>query len=115
VGVGPVRILDFFALAIARIQQHLDEAIRLDSQFAVAYNNRGNAYNNLGQSQRAIHDLDEAIRLNPQLAEPYVNRAFSYTLLGEDAKAQHDIERSVERGFDRAFLELIIEEAKRLR
>ena len=31
-----------------------NEAVKLDPQLAVAYINRGNAYDNLGQSERAI-------------------------------------------------------------
>ena len=34
----------------------------LDPQFAQAYNNSGNTYNDLGEYQRAIKDLNEAIR-----------------------------------------------------
>jgi len=45
-----------------------DEAIRLNPQYAEAYNDRGIAYCNLGEHQRAIEDLNEAIRLDPQLA-----------------------------------------------
>ncbi|MFC2002728.1 tetratricopeptide repeat protein, partial [Chloroflexota bacterium] len=43
------------------------EAIRLNPQLTEAYNNRGNAYADLGQFERAIQDYGEAIRLNPQL------------------------------------------------
>ena len=35
---------------------------------ASTYTNRGNAYEDLGQYQRAIQDHDEAIRLDPQNA-----------------------------------------------
>ena len=44
----------------------MNEAIRLDPKYSAAYNNRGNACNDLGEPQRAIEDLNEAIRLNPQ-------------------------------------------------
>ena len=39
----------------------MDEAIRLDPQLAMAYNNRGGAHKELAQYQQAIEDLDEAI------------------------------------------------------
>jgi len=45
-------------LAIAQY----DEAIKLDSTNALAYLSRGWAYNELGQSQRAINDYTEAIK-----------------------------------------------------
>jgi tetratricopeptide (TPR) repeat protein len=38
---------------------------------AMDYNNRGEAYGELGQHERAIEDLDEAIRLDPQDADAY--------------------------------------------
>ena len=46
----------------------------LDPQLALAYNNRGNAYKDLGQREKAIHDYNKAIRLDPQLALAYDNR-----------------------------------------
>ena len=47
--------------------QDYDEAIRLDPQDAVAYYNRGVAYKNLGQTERANQDFAQAIRLDPSL------------------------------------------------
>ena len=63
------------------------EAIRLDSEDANAYNNRGNAYRHLGQYQGAIQDLDEAIRLNPEDALAYGNRGAAYNDLGQYRRA----------------------------
>ena len=53
--------------------QYYTEAIRLNPQYAEAYNNRGLAHLNVEQYQRAIQDLDEAIRLDSQLALAYAN------------------------------------------
>ena len=50
-------------------------AIHLDPQLALAYNNRGNAYKDLGQYQKAIQDYNEAIHLDPQLASAYNNNS----------------------------------------
>ena len=44
-----------------RAIEDLDEAIRLDPQAAIAYNNRSAAYRPLGEYQRAITDYDVAI------------------------------------------------------
>jgi tetratricopeptide (TPR) repeat protein len=41
---------------------------------AVAFNNRGNAYSDKGDLERAIQDYDQAIRLNPQYATAFNNR-----------------------------------------
>ena len=60
-----------------------DGAIRLNPKYVDSYNNRGSAYNNLGQYQRAIQDLDVAIPLNPQGTDVYNNRANAYADLGQ--------------------------------
>ena len=44
-----------------------DKAIRLKPGIAEAYNNRGNAKNQLGRHEDAIADCDEAIRLKPDM------------------------------------------------
>ena len=43
--------------------QDYDEAIRLNPQFAVAYNNRGVAYEWLGQKEKAYRDFAKAWEL----------------------------------------------------
>ena len=53
-----------------RAIQDLDEAIRLDPQYAHAYFIRGTAYDRLGQTEQANQDFDEAIRLDPSLKRP---------------------------------------------
>ena len=45
--------------------------------YAEAYNNRGLAKADLGQSQAAIADYDTAIRLKPDDAEAYYNRGLA--------------------------------------
>ncbi len=68
------------------------EAIRLDPDYAVAYNNRGLAYRYLGEYERAIDDCTEAIRLDPDLAIAYNNRGYAYHDLGEYERAIADLE-----------------------
>lgn len=72
-----------------------DEAIRLDPQFAVAYNNRGNAYAGLGQYEKAIADLDEAIRLRPKVALAYNNRGNAYNNLRKFKRAIQDLDEAI--------------------
>ena len=50
------------------------EAIRLDPKDASAYNNRGNAWSDSRQYDRAIADYTEAIRLDPKHAVAHNNR-----------------------------------------
>ena len=52
---------------------------------AFAFNNRGIAYQNKGQYDRAIEAYGQAIALDPNFAQAFVNRGFTYAI-----KAQHD-------------------------
>jgi tetratricopeptide (TPR) repeat protein len=52
---------------------------------AEAFYNRGVAYDNKGQPDRAIEDYDQAIRLNPNHAKAFYNRGVAYAI-----KRQHD-------------------------
>ena len=53
-----------------------------NENLAIAYYNRGLAYNSKGQYDRAIQDYDQAIRLKPDFALAYGNRGFSYLKKG---------------------------------
>ena len=55
---------------------------------ARTYNNRGGAYFNLGQYQRALEDFDKAIRLEPGYGSAYSNRGAAYSALGQSANAE---------------------------
>ena len=54
---------------------------------AVAYNDRGYAYDDKGEYDRAIQDYGEAIRLNPDFAFAYNNRGIAYRSKGEYDRA----------------------------
>ncbi|MBI3398648.1 MAG: tetratricopeptide repeat protein [Deltaproteobacteria bacterium] len=101
------------------------KAIALDPNLVLAYNNRGNDYNNKGQHDRAIEDLNKAIAfvnrglaysykrqhdraiedynkaiaLNPNNALPYYNFACMYSLKGDKLKACDHFSKTVEKGF----------------
>ena len=59
--------------------------LRLKPDQPLADNNRGNAYYQLGQTERAIEDYD---------------RAIAYELLNKDAEAEQDFVRAIQLGFD---------------
>jgi len=59
-----------------------------------AYYNRGTAYAELGEYDRAIEDYNKAIELNPDLAEAYNNRGIAYAKLGEHDRAREDMLRA---------------------
>ncbi len=60
----------------------------------MAYFNRGNAYDDLGQYQRAIQDYTRAIQLDPDLAQAYYNRGIVYYNLGEYQRAIQDYDKA---------------------
>ena len=63
----------------------LDEVIELNPNYALAYNNRGNAYQGLKQYERAIQDYSEAIELNPNSCYLHMCREYCYKELGDEA------------------------------
>ncbi len=69
--------------------------IRLNPQYALAYNNRGVAYNGKGSYDRALLDLDEAIRLNPKLTNAYAARGWAYTGKGSYDRAIADLDEAI--------------------
>jgi tetratricopeptide (TPR) repeat protein len=70
--------------------------IRIDPNYATAYNNRGAAYNGKSDWDRAIADFTEAIRLDPNYAAPYRHRAFAYMQKGSYAQARTDVNRALQ-------------------
>lgn len=61
----------------------LEEAIRIDAKFALAYKNRGKIHLNKGDYDAAIKDFDEAIRLNPDDSGNYAARGDAHRRKGE--------------------------------
>ena len=59
------------------------QTIRREPNNAVAYNNRGIAYNRKGDTDRAIADLSQAIKIDPTYADAYNNRGTVYYARGE--------------------------------
>lgn len=69
---------------------HLDQAIALAADFALAFYMRGRAYAGLDQHEAAVADFTEAIRLDPQSGATFRHRAQSYEKLGNLEQAQKD-------------------------
>ena len=72
-----------------------DQAIILNPQYADAYNNRGNAKNNLGDHNAAVADYNEAILLNPKGAAAYNNRGIAKNNLGDYNAAVADYNEAI--------------------
>jgi tetratricopeptide (TPR) repeat protein len=57
------------------------EAIRMDSQFALAFYDRGLAYYLKKDTVRALADYDQAVRLDPTYVDAYFNRGQTHGVL----------------------------------
>ena len=62
-----------------------------------AYTNRGIAYAQKSEYEKAITDFTEAIRLKPNSALAYNNRGNAYQKIGEKTKADADFAKA--KGF----------------
>ena len=92
-------------------ERGLDLAKQLDGRSAAkppevapndadAYINRGRAYHQLSQYDKAIADYTEAIRIDPDYADAYYNRGRAHRELGNLVKAKADFARAKELGYE---------------
>jgi protein O-mannosyl-transferase len=63
---------------------------------AFLYNNRGFAYAELGQYQRAFYDFNEAIRLKANYIDAYNNRGTIYNKFGYPQQAIEDFSKAIQ-------------------
>ncbi len=71
-------------------------AIKLDSNYVKAYDQRGVAYNARGDSDLAILDFNKAIEFDPTESVYYNNLAWSYVNLGDYDQAIIEFNKAVE-------------------
>jgi tetratricopeptide (TPR) repeat protein len=69
-----------------------DEALKLNSEAAFVYKQRGAAYQATGDHAAAISDFDEAIRLNSEDMNAYYRRGVSHQALDNHAAAIADFD-----------------------
>jgi tetratricopeptide (TPR) repeat protein len=62
---------------------------------AIAFTNRGSAYDDQGDEDRAIADHDEAIKIDPKLDLAFNNRANAYSRKGEIERALADYDEAI--------------------
>ena len=71
------------------------EAIRLQPDFAEAFNNRGIAHQAKGDLETAIRDYDQAIRFRPDYADAYNNRGAALRAKGNPETAIRDYDQAI--------------------
>jgi tetratricopeptide (TPR) repeat protein len=72
-----------------------NQAIRLDPNYALAYNNRGNVWNEKKEYDRAIADCNQAIRLDPNYTFAYGNRGNAWNGKQEYDRAIADFNQAI--------------------
>lgn len=65
----------------------------------MAYYNRGIAYDEKGQHNKAIADFTKAVELNPKFAGAYNNRAVACYIKGEYEKVWNDVRKAQTLGY----------------
>ena len=70
-----------------RAIQDYDQAIRLKPDYAIAFYNRGYAYQHKGDYDRAIQDYDQAVRLKPDDAAALNNRCWARAVANKALEA----------------------------
>ncbi|MEF3697074.1 tetratricopeptide repeat protein [Desulfolutivibrio sp.] len=101
-----VQAMELFrqALAASKKNNHkkalelLDKAAALNPTDPDIFNNRGNAYNNLGDQQKALADYNTAVSLRPGDAAALSNRGLAHERMGDDAAACRDYRAACDLG-----------------
>jgi tetratricopeptide (TPR) repeat protein len=111
-GLAVVVTAFFFSNTYARCKDWKDSITiwsdvieKFPSKIPTAYYNRGLAYSNLGQWDKAIADYSNAIGINPKYTDAYSNRGIAYKNLGQWDKAIADYSRAIEMSpkYDKAW------------
>ena len=81
-----LRLLNFICFKEKNFSSALNfinKAIKINPNFAEAYNEQGNALNELKKFQLAIKSYEQAIKLNPKYADAYHNKGLVLYALNE--------------------------------
>jgi len=82
--------------AIAACTKLIETAGQTPVALSTAFNNRGRAYGNKGQHDKAIAEFDEAVSRNPENVNAVHNRGIAYARTEKYERALADFERVVQ-------------------
>src|SRR5690606_13848205 len=60
-----------------------EKAVKIDKNFAFAWDKLGYSYRQLGQYKKAIKYYDKSLKINPKGKMPLMNKPIAYQLMGE--------------------------------
>ena len=78
---------------------YYDQAIKIDPNYAYAWNNKGIALRNLGKYDEAIECYDRAIAIDPNYADAWNNKGVSLRKIGQQKDADRCFAKAREFGF----------------
>ncbi len=76
-----------------------EQALHLDPNSAVAYNNKGNALGELKRYEEALATFKRALRLDPNYALAYYNKGLTLQALGKRDEAQQAFQKAHQLGY----------------
>ncbi len=82
--------------AIKRFTYALTHGNLDDENRAIAYNNRGNCYADIGEKEKAMLDYNLAVTIDPNFTEAYFNRAGLLYTNGRYQEALNDYQKAVD-------------------
>jgi tetratricopeptide (TPR) repeat protein len=89
--------------AIAACTSLLERGNLDDESKVITYVNRGNAYDNLQDSDRAVKDYDSALAINPRDARAHRNKGVTLNRQGLLREALQEFDKAIELQPDQAF------------
>lgn len=75
-----------------------NDAIKKFPAAETPYNNRANAFIDIGEFEKSLSDLSMAIQINPNNPQYYYNRGLAYSNLGQYDKSLADYNTAIEKG-----------------